>query len=121
MNKRNIIEIVFAIVLVVLGIILVNPMNLWMPDMAQVFILALIVAVLGALAGLFYRETAGDEREATHRMLADRAGFLIGAIILVTGLIYQGVSHTVDYWLVIALVAMVVGKIVVRFYSDHSL
>lgn len=121
MNKRNIIEILFAGILIILAVLILNPFNFWMPGMVHLVILACVVAVSGALAGLFYRESANDERESSHRMLADRVGFLLGASVLVVGIVYEGLSDAVDPWLVVALVVMVVAKILTRLYSDSRL
>jgi hypothetical protein len=62
-----------------------------------------------------------DERDAQHRTLAGRNAFLAGSGLLTLGIVIQGYTHTVDPWLVITLIVMVVVKIGTRIWSDKNL
>lgn len=122
MTRTTYLELLVALVLLGITILFLNPFHFWMPDMALVLMLACLVAVFGAFATLVLREQAHDEREETHRMRSGRAAFLVGALILVAGIAYQGsVVHEVDPWLVVALVGMVLAKLSTRIYSDLRL
>jgi predicted Kef-type K+ transport protein len=84
-------------------------------------ILAIILAVFALFASFVLRENKYDEREEGHRALAGRNAFLVGAGILTLGIVVQGYTHIVDPWLVIALIAMIVVKIITRIWSDKNL
>lgn len=111
-------EIAVSLMLVVLTILLLNPFHFWMPDMMVMVMLVLTFVVFALLAIFVLREKAQDEREVAHRMLSGRIAFLTGSALLTIGIIVQGLQHTIDAWLVVSLVAMVLSKIVARMYGD---
>lgn len=112
-------ELGTALVLLVLAVIVLNPMHLWMPTMVVMLLLAALFAAFCAFALFVLREGAVDEREAQHRASAGRAAFLIGAAILVCGIVAQELVGALDPWLVFGLVGMVVGKFAARVYSER--
>jgi putative transcriptional regulator len=103
--------------LVVLLVLLVNPFDLLMPSRVTMLLLGGIGAFSLLFTSFIWKETAQDERENLHRLLAGRASFLAGAATLLMGIIIQTFSHRLDPWLVIALGAMVLTKILTRWYS----
>lgn len=113
-------EVVIALTLVILAILLLNPFHFWMPDMVLMAMLALVLVVFSLFASFILRESARDERDSLHRMLAGRVAFLSGASVLMLGIVYQAYGHVLDVWLVIALIAMIVAKIAARLYSDKN-
>jgi len=117
--KNNLIEGVLALVLVVLAVLLINPMHLWMPDTGAMLVLVLAVAAAAAWGIFVMREQAGDEREEAHRAAAGRAAFLAGGAVLVIGIVVEELSHSLDPWLVYALVAMVLAKYASRLWSER--
>lgn len=110
-----------AAILVAISVLLLNPLHLWMPDMAHMLVLAALLAAFGAFAAFILRERAGDERETALRGLAGRIGFLTGALVLVIAIALEGLVGTPDPWLVLALSAMVVAKLAARAYGDWKL
>jgi hypothetical protein len=119
--KNNLIEMLVAVCLVVLAILLLNPFEFWMPDMMVMAMLAITIGLFGVFASFVLRERVFDERDALHRTLAGRNAFLAGSGVLTLGIVIQGHTHSVDPWLVIALVAMIVVKIFTRVWSDKNL
>ena len=113
-------QFVSAVLLVVAAVFLANPFNIWMPEMTHMLVLAGAVAIFGVFSVFVLMERAGDERENEHRHTAGRAAFLVGGAILIVGIIAQTLAHSLDPWLVWALVGMVVAKSAARFYSDHT-
>ena len=113
-------QFVSAVLLAVAAIFLVNPFNIWMPEMTHMLVLAIAVAVFGACSVFVLMEQIGDERENEHRHTAGRAAFLAGGAILITGIIMQTLQHALDPWLVWALLGMVVAKSITRLYSDYT-
>ena len=119
--KNNLQEISVSLVLVVLLVTIANPFHFWMPSMLHLAVLAAVLVAFGFFASIILRERVVDERDGVHRMLAGRAAFLAGSLTLVIGIIYQSFLHTLDVWLVGALVAMIVVKLGSRIYSDRNL
>ena len=120
--KNNIIkEVSVALVLVTFLIVILNPFNIWMPNMMHIAVLVCVFIVFGIFAAFVLREKARDERELAHRALAGRASFLAGSGILMLGVLVQGLHGIVDPWLILSLVIMILTKIGVRLYGDMQL
>ena len=119
--KNNIKETIVTVSLIVLAILLLNPFHFWMPDMMVMCMLAFSIALFGIFASFILREKSVDERDDLHRTLAGRNAFLAGSAVLMIGIVIQGYSHSVDPWLVIALILMILVKIVTRLWSDKNL
>lgn len=117
--KNNLSEIVVALGFVLIAVLLLNPLDFWMPDMLVVGMLVAALALFGAFAAFILRERAIDERDAAHMSLAGRHAFLAGSAILLLGIVVEGYHHAVDPWLVIALSAMVIVKVATRIWSDR--
>ncbi|OGI79094.1 hypothetical protein A3F19_03335 [Candidatus Nomurabacteria bacterium RIFCSPHIGHO2_12_FULL_37_29] len=119
--KNNIKETIVTICLIIIAILLLNPFHFWMPDMIVLVMLAFALVIFGIFASFILREKIFDERDSLHRTLAGRNAFLAGSTILMLGIIIQGYSHSVDPWLVIALIGMIIIKIGTRIWSDKNL
>lgn len=121
-NSKNIIsEAIVTVGLVGVAVLLLNPFHFWMPDMMVTSMLAIILVLFAIFASFILREKIIDERDSQHRTLAGRNAFLVGSAALIFGIIVQGSSHSVDQWLVISLIAMIVTKIGTRMWSDRNL
>lgn len=120
--KNNFIkEIAVAVVIIVLAILLLNPFHFWMPNMIVVGMLAMVLILFGVFASFILQEKIFDERDNAHRSLAGRNAFLAGALVLMIGIVTEGYSHSIDPFLVVALIAMVVIKIASRIWSSRHL
>lgn len=119
--KNNLKETIVTIALIAIAILLLNPFHFWMPDMMVMCMLATALVLFGIFASFILREKSVDEREAQHKSLAGRNAFLVGSGILMLGIVVQGYTHTVDPWLVVALIGMVIVKILTRHWSDKNL
>lgn len=119
--KNNTKETIITMSLVVLAILLLNPLHFWMPDMMVMCMLAIAIALFSMFASFIFREKPVDERDTAHRALAGRNAFLAGSSILMIGIVIQGYSHSVDPWLVITLIVMILSKISTRIWSDKNL
>jgi hypothetical protein len=121
-NPRGVIgETIVTVALIIIAVLLLNPFHFWMPDMMVMCMLAIALGLFGIFASFILREKSVDEREDQHRTLAGRNAFLVGSGVLTLGIVIQGYTHTVDPWLVIALIVMVVVKIGTRMWSDKNL
>jgi glycerol uptake facilitator-like aquaporin len=65
-----------------------------------------------------WQEGALDEREELHRFLAARLAYFVGAAIVMIGVLVQSLRHSVDPWLVGALIGMIVAKVVSRGIAE---
>ncbi len=119
--KNNIKETIVTVCLILIAVLLLNPFNFWMPDMMVMAMLACALVLFGVFASFILREESVDERDNAHRTLAGRNAFLAGASVLMIGIVIQGYTHTVDPWLVITLIVMILVKIVTRLWSDKNL
>lgn len=120
MKNNFVLELGSAAVFVVLALLLANPMELWMPSMAYMAALAGAIVALATFLVFVVHEQEGDERDNEHRSFAGRVAFLAGAGVLLLGVALQTLSHRLDLWLVTALVAMVVAKVLARLYSERN-
>jgi len=110
-------ETITAVAISVIAIIFLNPGHLAMPDTVNsLLILGLIVAFL-VFAAFIIREKSSDEREMLHVLKAGRLSYLTGVGVLVLGIVFQALEHEVDPWLVLAICAMILSKILSRIYS----
>lgn len=119
--KNNLTETLITVALIATAILLLNPFHFWMPDMMVMSTLVGALVLFGIFASFILREKIVDERDDQHRTLAGRNAFLAGSGVLMIGIVMQGYTHNVDPWLVIALIAMVVVKIITRAWSDENL
>jgi magnesium-transporting ATPase (P-type) len=119
--KNNLKEVIVTVALILIAVLLLNPFHFWMPNMLVICMLAIALGLFGVFASFILRERVGDEREGQHRTLAGRNAFLAGAGVLTLGIVVQGYTHTVDPWLVVTLIVMVVVKIGTRIWSDKNL
>ena len=114
-------ELLISVILIILLILILNPYHLWMPNVMYMAILASTVVVFGIFASFILHEQVRDEREGIHRMLAGRVAFLSGSTTLIVGIIFQVSRDSVDPWLVLTLVIMILAKIATLLYSETYL
>lgn len=99
----------------------INPWHFWMPAGMWWMVAIIALIVFSIFAVFIWRESARDEREAQHIQQAGRIGFLIGNGVLVLGILYQAHTGMIDWWLLVALTAMIFGKWISSWYSQHYL
>lgn len=119
--RNNLLESFVAICLVALAILLLNPFQFWMPDMMVMVMLAVTLGLFGIFASFILRERVADERDGQHRTLAGRNAFLAGSGVLTLAIVVQGYTHSVEPWLVVTLITMIIVKILTRVWSDKHL
>jgi len=101
-----------VVLLIALLIALVNPFGSWMPQTILTMTTVGLVVLFAVFAGFVWKERARDERELLHGMLAGRVAFLTGTGTLIVGIVIQSFRHTLDVWLVVVLVVMILSKII---------
>jgi len=114
-------ETISSILILGIAILFLNPGHLTMPEsMISMLIIGLILSFL-AFAAYLLREKASDEREAVHILVAGRISYMVGVGTLIFGVILQTLKHEIDPWIVIALCAMILSKLLSRIYSRFKL
>ena len=108
--KNMVSEILIAVVVIILIVFLINPFNVFMPSMMEMLLVVSLVILFGLFAGFIWRESVNDEREALHRMIADRIAFLAGTSVIILGIIVQTFKHGLDRWLLASLAIIVIAK-----------
>ncbi|MDR3571842.1 MAG: hypothetical protein P4L81_06670 [Candidatus Pacebacteria bacterium] len=119
MKNNSIAQLVIAAVLIVVAFLLVNPTGMSMPDSAHMLVLAIAIVACGAYAVFVVAERSGDERDETHKMMAGRTAFLVGGGILLIAIVSQSLAHSLDPWLVAALIGMVLAKASARLFGSY--
>lgn len=104
-------EIIVATILALLLILFVDPMGLSMSYDMHEFLLSLAVVVFGLYVGLFQSEDPTDERERWHVMVASRGGYVAALFTAAIGVFVQAMSGTVDTWLMIVLLMLVLARV----------
>ena len=116
--KNNLLQEIFvSLALIVLLVLFLNPFGFWMPSALLMMMVLGLIVIFALFSGFIWKEQARDEREMLHRMLAGRIAYLVGAGILVLGIIVQSLRHELDSWLVFTLGAMILAKIIGIAYS----
>ncbi|MDQ3089840.1 MAG: hypothetical protein M3Q24_01655 [bacterium] len=117
--KNNILKDFFVpSALVVLLILFLNPFDFWMPNIVLMMMILGLVVVFSIFSVFIWKENPQDEREGLHKMMADRTAFLVGAGVLVIGIIVQSLKHSLDTWLVFTLAGMILAKTISLIYSQ---
>jgi len=120
MNKIDKKELILALVIIVLAVLATDPFMVFMPSMFQMMMSALLLVAFLIFSAFFWKEDVQDEREELHRLRSGKAGFFVGALVLIIGIIVQAFSHNIDSWLVVALVAMVAAKAISLYKSRNN-
>lgn len=121
MNSRHIIDLGVSMTLIVASAIFIPKFQtLWMTSPYMPGILCGFSILIITFLALTWKEQAADEREDLHRAKASRFAFLITGITIALGIILQTVNGTLDPWLVIILITMIVGKLSARIYFEQT-
>ena len=88
-----------------------------MPSALFMMMVLGLVVVFVVFASFVWKENSRDEREGLHKMIAGRIAFLVGAALLVIGIVVQSFKHELDFWMVCTLGAMILAKIIGRIYG----
>lgn len=112
-------EIIVMLLLGVFAALLWNPY--WMPMGWLYAVLVIFVILLGSFSVFIWREKGGDERDVLIKHIASRFAYLIGALVMAVGIVYEALSHhSVNSWLLIAFIITVFGKAVGFIYGKNK-
>lgn len=114
------IEIILSTIALILLALFLNIFDLVMPPSTLHMLVVVAFVILGIIILLFWREKPRDEREGYHRMFAARTSLLLGSFVLIAGIIQGLLSHNLDPFLVYALGAIIIGKLVGIIYIKNK-
>ena len=117
LNKTRLSEWLLGLAIVFALVLVINPFGIIMTSTYTLTILMILGVAVIAFGAFIWRERYRDEREELHAMKAGRLSYFAGGGVLVVAIITQTLSHSLDIWLVIALVAMVVTKLAVSAWN----
>lgn len=113
-------ELFLSALIVSLLIVFLNPFNLLMPPSVVMMLIVGLIVFFGIFGAIIWKEKPRDEREALLSQRAGRIAFLTGTTVLVIGITYQEYYHTLDSWLIYALVAMILGKVIGYWHAQNN-
>lgn len=117
--KRIHIELGIVICFFTIATLFLNPFNIWMYPGVQSLLLVSFVVFAIAFVLLVVGEPEGDEREEAHRVFAGQTAFVAGTLVLLTGIVVETLSASLDPWLIYGLCAMIVAKVGARVYCAY--
>jgi drug/metabolite transporter (DMT)-like permease len=118
-NKTRLSEWLLALAIIVALILVLNPYDVIMTTPYTLTILMMLGVAVIAFGAFVWRERYRDEREELHAMKAGRLSYFVGGGVLVVAIIHETLNHMLDIWLLVALAAMVVTKLVVSAWSQN--
>lgn len=119
--KNNLRDSITTLGLVIILIILWNPYGLYMDFMQLSLLIVLLLLAAVTFTIFIIKDKPVDERDESNLHLSTMVAYFAGAGILLVGIITQVLlDHHIDQWLILALVAMVIGKWLARTYFDRN-
>ncbi|HEX9503360.1 MAG TPA: hypothetical protein VF974_03510 [Patescibacteria group bacterium] len=88
-----------------------------MPTMLSISVLLSIYVVAMSMVG---EGKTIDEREVSHRYIANRSALMAGTVFFSIGILYQLFTNNLDYWLLSGLIMINLIKIVSFIYSNYK-
>lgn len=105
-------------VAVIAGFILSGNGSLPTPQLIGISGGLILYVVAMALVG---ESATTDAAEQTNRAIANRVGFITGIVTVSIALLFQlFISHHVDYWLLVTLIAVNLSKIISLIYLNYK-
>lgn len=120
MKSKFLAEISISAVLIILLILLLDPFMVLMTTPIQMAMIALILIIFVSFCIFVWKEKSRDEREQLHKQIASRFAYLSGASVLIIAIVLQSLKHSIDPWIVIALIVMILAKITGSLYANNK-
>jgi drug/metabolite transporter (DMT)-like permease len=117
-NKTRLSEWLLALAIIVALILVLNPYGIIMTTPYTLTILMILGVAVIAFGAFVWREQYRDEREELHAMKAGRLSYFVGGAVLVVAIIHETLNHMLDIWLLVALAAMVITKLIVSAWNQ---
>lgn len=88
--------------------------NMMLASVITIFIILVIFVSI-----ILVKDVSADEREQYHHYVANQGAFLAGTTVLSVALVVQAIMHTVDPWIIMALMVMILTKLIVRKWYQN--
>jgi len=118
--KDKIKEIVSALAILIVGFLILDPMSFYYTNMQTASLVIILLIAYVAFQIFIWKAKPQDEREDQLLYRANANAYLFGTAVLVIGLVYQAFSHSVDVWLLIALLVMIISRMASCFYKERD-
>jgi len=113
-------SLISIIILIVATAVLASSASLQMAKTPVMIVEALILALSLGIILHGYRRASSDERELWHRGRSYYWAALAGSAILIVGVIWQVFHQNLDLWLVYAVAAMAMVRVLSYWYLDRN-
>jgi ABC-type xylose transport system permease subunit len=121
MNKNKFLfDIILLFGLTAITFLSIAPKSFVMPSSVQMVILGIVVGLIATFMVFLWKENPRDEREFENQVSASRLAYLAGCLTLISFLIYQSITHSVDPGVPITLLVMIATKIIVQRVKDNN-
>lgn len=109
---------VAALVVIAALLLMMCPIPVIMLSMSQMVLVSMAALAFMVWVAFYWQERPVDERDELHQFLAARVSYLIGAAILMLGILVETLNHHVNAWLVGALIGMILAKIIAKIFAE---
>jgi len=113
-------EIILAVTIGIILLFISNPFKMSMKGEVYMVSLSLFGIFILVSAILFLKFKVKDERDYLNKMIASRISFIITYLLLSLAIIIQGLSHSLDYWIIYIFSVMLFIKLVVLIYLQRK-
>ena len=118
-NHVPFLEIISAVIIGALLLFISNPFKMSMKEEVYMISLSLFGIFIIASAILLFKFKVKDERDYLNKIIASRISFIITYIFLSVAIIVQGLSHSIDYWIIYIFSIMVFVQLLVLIYLQR--
>lgn len=121
MIKERLNDLGMSIALIAASIVFLPKLqSFWMSSMFMPTVLCAFSLLVIAFIAVSWKEQALDEREELHRAKAGRIAYIATVLTLTLGIIIQTANETLDPWLIITLLIMILSKLLARMYFEKT-
>jgi xanthine/uracil permease len=118
---KTLFDILLVILLGFLTVATIMPEVLsFMPNAVQMALFVIAFGLVALFLVFIWREKPQDEREAQNQQVASRAAYVVGCLVLIIALVYEAFTHTLDSFVPVALLAMIITKIIVQNIKNRA-
>lgn len=115
-NHMPFLEIISAVVTGFLLLFISNPFKMSMREEFYMISLSLFGIFILASSILFLKFKVKDERDYSNKMIASRISFIVTYLLLSLAIIFQGLSHSLDYWIIYIFSVMIFVQLAILIY-----
>ena len=119
-NHVPFLEIISTVIIGTLLLFISNPFKMSMKEEVYMISLSLFGIFILASAILLFKFKVKDERDYLNKMISSRISFIITYLLLSLAIIVQGLSHSLDYWIIYIFSVMIFVQLVALIYLQRK-